>query len=172
MKNYRCSCLYGIFFTLKEVCCFCLTVAPPQNDAQAPAPSSSSHTPAPAPANSSRYRERRSRRMHRNGGTRDDRYRSGQETVSLIFNLLLKLWAPLMSLHQPVLMSELVFKITLWAVSKGPIKQGLIRSVFVYGSVRRLEKPSAVEGCSWGTPLWGPPLSVIWCHWLDVCDGT
>uniref|UniRef100_A0A3B3BPL1 DMAP1-binding domain-containing protein n=1 Tax=Oryzias melastigma TaxID=30732 RepID=A0A3B3BPL1_ORYME len=31
---------------------------------------------APPPASSSRYRERRSRRTHRNGGTRDDRYRS------------------------------------------------------------------------------------------------
>uniref|UniRef100_A0A673CH73 Disco-interacting protein 2 homolog Bb n=1 Tax=Sphaeramia orbicularis TaxID=375764 RepID=A0A673CH73_9TELE len=37
-------------------------------------PSSSSH--APPPSSSSRYRERRNRRTHRNGGTRDDRYRS------------------------------------------------------------------------------------------------
>uniref|UniRef100_A0A8C6VW38 Disco interacting B n=1 Tax=Nothobranchius furzeri TaxID=105023 RepID=A0A8C6VW38_NOTFU len=41
---------------------------------QAPAPSSSSQ--APPPSSSSRYRERRSRRTHRRGGTRDDRYRS------------------------------------------------------------------------------------------------
>uniref|UniRef100_A0A673CD97 Disco-interacting protein 2 homolog Bb n=1 Tax=Sphaeramia orbicularis TaxID=375764 RepID=A0A673CD97_9TELE len=39
------------------------------------------HTPgndphAPPPSSSSRYRERRNRRTHRNGGTRDDRYRS------------------------------------------------------------------------------------------------
>ncbi|XP_023209303.1 disco-interacting protein 2 homolog B-A-like isoform X3 [Xiphophorus maculatus] len=58
-------------------------VAPPQNDAQPPAPSSSSHAPAPAPANSSRYRERRSRRTHRNGGTRDDRYRSDIHTEAV-----------------------------------------------------------------------------------------
>uniref|UniRef100_A0A673CFE3 Disco-interacting protein 2 homolog Bb n=1 Tax=Sphaeramia orbicularis TaxID=375764 RepID=A0A673CFE3_9TELE len=48
---------------------------PPQNDVQPPAPSSSS-SHAPPPSSSSRYRERRNRRTHRNGGTRDDRYRS------------------------------------------------------------------------------------------------
>uniref|UniRef100_A0A673CH79 Disco-interacting protein 2 homolog Bb n=1 Tax=Sphaeramia orbicularis TaxID=375764 RepID=A0A673CH79_9TELE len=45
------------------------------NDVQPPAPSSSS-SHAPPPSSSSRYRERRNRRTHRNGGTRDDRYRS------------------------------------------------------------------------------------------------
>lgn len=57
-------------------CFFFVTVAPRQNDVQPPAPSSSSQ--APPPASSSRYRERRSRRTHRGGGTRDDRYRSGE----------------------------------------------------------------------------------------------
>uniref|UniRef100_A0A8D0ALU3 Disco-interacting protein 2 homolog Bb n=1 Tax=Sander lucioperca TaxID=283035 RepID=A0A8D0ALU3_SANLU len=51
-------------------------VEPPrQNDVQPPAPSSSS-SHGPPPSSSSRYRERRSRRTHRSGGTRDDRYRS------------------------------------------------------------------------------------------------
>lgn len=55
----------------------CLTVEPPrQNDVPTVAPSSSS-SHAPHPSSSSRYRERRSRRTHRSGGTRDDRYRSG-----------------------------------------------------------------------------------------------
>lgn len=60
------------------LCVTCVTVEPPrQNDVQPPAPSSSSSQAPPAPG-SSRYRERRSRRAHRGGGTRDDRYRSGQ----------------------------------------------------------------------------------------------
>ncbi|TKS71574.1 Disco-interacting protein 2 -like protein B-A [Collichthys lucidus] len=58
-------------------------VAPPrQNDVQPPAPSSSSSHPAP-PSSSSRYRERRSRRTHRGGGTRDDRYRSDIHTEAV-----------------------------------------------------------------------------------------
>ena len=60
------------------LCVPCVTVEPPrQNDVQPPAPSSSPSQAPPAPS-SSRYRERRSRRAHRGGGTRDDRYRSGQ----------------------------------------------------------------------------------------------
>lgn len=60
-----------------ELFSVCLTVEPPrQNDAPPAAPSSSS-SHAPHPSSSSRYRERRSRRTHRSGGTRDDRYRSG-----------------------------------------------------------------------------------------------
>ncbi|XP_034079579.1 disco-interacting protein 2 homolog B-A isoform X3 [Gymnodraco acuticeps] len=51
-------------------------VEPPrQNDVQRPAPSSSS-SHGPPPSSSSRHRERRSRKSHRSGGTRDDRYRS------------------------------------------------------------------------------------------------
>uniref|UniRef100_A0A669CME1 Disco-interacting protein 2 homolog Bb n=1 Tax=Oreochromis niloticus TaxID=8128 RepID=A0A669CME1_ORENI len=46
-----------------------------------PAPSSSSH--APPPSSSSRYRERRARRTHRSGGTRDDRYRSDIHTEAV-----------------------------------------------------------------------------------------
>uniref|UniRef100_A0AAX7TGH2 DMAP1-binding domain-containing protein n=1 Tax=Astatotilapia calliptera TaxID=8154 RepID=A0AAX7TGH2_ASTCA len=46
-----------------------------------PAPSSSSH--APPPSSSSRYRERRTRRTHRSGGTRDDRYRSDIHTEAV-----------------------------------------------------------------------------------------
>ncbi|TMS19798.1 Disco-interacting protein 2-like protein B-A [Larimichthys crocea] len=58
-------------------------VAPPrQNDVQPPAPSSSSSHPPP-PSSSSRYRERRSRRTHRSGGTRDDRYRSDIHTEAV-----------------------------------------------------------------------------------------
>uniref|UniRef100_A0A668AE32 Disco-interacting protein 2 homolog Bb n=1 Tax=Myripristis murdjan TaxID=586833 RepID=A0A668AE32_9TELE len=44
-------------------------------------PSSSSH--APPPSSSSRYRDRRSRRTHRSGGTRDDRYRSDIHTEAV-----------------------------------------------------------------------------------------
>ncbi|RVE73182.1 hypothetical protein OJAV_G00048420 [Oryzias javanicus] len=56
--------------------------APPlQNDVPPAAPAPSSH--APPPASSSRYRERRSRRTHRNGGTRDDRYRSDIHTEAV-----------------------------------------------------------------------------------------
>ncbi|TNN81382.1 Disco-interacting protein 2 B-A [Liparis tanakae] len=55
-------------------------VEPPrQNDRQPPAPSSSS-SQGPPSSGSSRYRERRSRKTHRSGGTRDDRYRSGQNS--------------------------------------------------------------------------------------------
>lgn len=57
-------------------------VPPPKNDVQPPAPSSSS-SHGPPPSNSSRYRERRSRRQHRNGGTRDDRYRSDIHTEAV-----------------------------------------------------------------------------------------
>lgn len=65
------------------LCVTCVTVEPPrQNDVQPPTPSSSSSQAPPAPS-SSRYRERRSRRAHRSGGTRDDRYRSGQRQQSL-----------------------------------------------------------------------------------------
>uniref|UniRef100_A0AAX7VFI3 DMAP1-binding domain-containing protein n=1 Tax=Astatotilapia calliptera TaxID=8154 RepID=A0AAX7VFI3_ASTCA len=42
---------------------------------------SSSH--APPPSSSSRYRERRTRRTHRSGGTRDDRYRSDIHTEAV-----------------------------------------------------------------------------------------
>lgn len=59
-----------------HVFCVYFTAPPPQN-VQPPAPSSSSH--APPPSSSSRYRERRARRTHRSGGTRDDRYRSGEQ---------------------------------------------------------------------------------------------
>lgn len=55
---------------------------PPQNDVQPPMPSSSS-SHAPPPSSSSRYRERRSRRTHRSGGTRDDRYRSDIHTEAV-----------------------------------------------------------------------------------------
>uniref|UniRef100_A0A4W6EHX1 Disco interacting B n=1 Tax=Lates calcarifer TaxID=8187 RepID=A0A4W6EHX1_LATCA len=48
-----------------------------------PAPSSSSSSHAPPPSSSSRYRERRSRRTHRGGGTRDDRYRSDIHTEAV-----------------------------------------------------------------------------------------
>uniref|UniRef100_A0AAV2M526 DMAP1-binding domain-containing protein n=1 Tax=Knipowitschia caucasica TaxID=637954 RepID=A0AAV2M526_KNICA len=57
-------------------------VAPaPRNNVQAAAPSSSGH--APSAANASRYRERRSKRSHRSGGTRDDRYRSDIHTEAV-----------------------------------------------------------------------------------------
>uniref|UniRef100_A0A3B3ZPS2 DMAP1-binding domain-containing protein n=1 Tax=Periophthalmus magnuspinnatus TaxID=409849 RepID=A0A3B3ZPS2_9GOBI len=49
---------------------------------QPPAPPSSSGH-APPPSNASRYRERRSKRSHRNGGTRDDRYRSDIHTEAV-----------------------------------------------------------------------------------------
>lgn len=69
---------FHVFLISACLCAMCLTVEPPrQNDAQPPAPSSSSSHVPPAPS-SSRHRERRSRRTHRGGGTRDDRYRSGQ----------------------------------------------------------------------------------------------
>uniref|UniRef100_A0A671XUE5 Disco-interacting protein 2 homolog B-A-like n=1 Tax=Sparus aurata TaxID=8175 RepID=A0A671XUE5_SPAAU len=58
-------------------------VEPPrQNDVLPPAPSASSSQAAP-PSSSSRYRERRSRRTHRSGGTRDDRYRSDIHTEAV-----------------------------------------------------------------------------------------
>uniref|UniRef100_A0A8C2XI17 Disco-interacting protein 2 homolog Bb n=1 Tax=Cyclopterus lumpus TaxID=8103 RepID=A0A8C2XI17_CYCLU len=47
-----------------------------------PAPSSSS-SHGPPPSSSSRYRERRSRKTHRSGGTRDDRYRSDIHTEAV-----------------------------------------------------------------------------------------
>uniref|UniRef100_A0A8C8D8L9 DMAP1-binding domain-containing protein n=1 Tax=Oncorhynchus tshawytscha TaxID=74940 RepID=A0A8C8D8L9_ONCTS len=63
---------------------------PPAYDAQAPGPSNASgsthanaHTQAPPPSSSSRYRDRRSRRPHRSGGTRDDRYRSDIHTEAV-----------------------------------------------------------------------------------------
>ncbi|XP_072307614.1 disco-interacting protein 2 homolog B-A isoform X1 [Eucyclogobius newberryi] len=56
--------------------------APPKNDVRPPAPSSSSGH-APPPSNSSRYRERRAKKSHRNGGTRDDRYRSDIHTEAV-----------------------------------------------------------------------------------------
>uniref|UniRef100_A0A8C8HUW2 DMAP1-binding domain-containing protein n=1 Tax=Oncorhynchus tshawytscha TaxID=74940 RepID=A0A8C8HUW2_ONCTS len=43
----------------------------------------SAHTQAPPPSSSSRYRDRRSRRPHRSGGTRDDRYRSDIHTETV-----------------------------------------------------------------------------------------
>uniref|UniRef100_A0A672JMD8 Disco-interacting protein 2 homolog Bb n=1 Tax=Salarias fasciatus TaxID=181472 RepID=A0A672JMD8_SALFA len=49
---------------------------------QAPGKDSSSSHAAP-PSSSSRYRERRSRRTHRSGGTRDDRYRSDIHTEAV-----------------------------------------------------------------------------------------
>uniref|UniRef100_A0A8C2XJB6 Disco-interacting protein 2 homolog Bb n=1 Tax=Cyclopterus lumpus TaxID=8103 RepID=A0A8C2XJB6_CYCLU len=49
---------------------------------QPPAPSSSS-SHGPPPSSSSRYRERRSRKTHRSGGTRDDRYRSDIHTEAV-----------------------------------------------------------------------------------------
>uniref|UniRef100_A0A671Y128 Disco-interacting protein 2 homolog B-A-like n=1 Tax=Sparus aurata TaxID=8175 RepID=A0A671Y128_SPAAU len=52
------------------------------NDVLPPAPSASSSQAAP-PSSSSRYRERRSRRTHRSGGTRDDRYRSDIHTEAV-----------------------------------------------------------------------------------------
>uniref|UniRef100_A0A669EQG0 Disco-interacting protein 2 homolog Bb n=1 Tax=Oreochromis niloticus TaxID=8128 RepID=A0A669EQG0_ORENI len=55
--------------------------SPPPQNVQPPAPSSSSH--APPPSSSSRYRERRARRTHRSGGTRDDRYRSDIHTEAV-----------------------------------------------------------------------------------------
>uniref|UniRef100_A0A8C4IW07 Disco-interacting protein 2 homolog Bb n=1 Tax=Dicentrarchus labrax TaxID=13489 RepID=A0A8C4IW07_DICLA len=51
-------------------------------DVQPPASSSSSNH-APPPSGSSRYRERHSRRTHRSGGTRDDRYRSDIHTEAV-----------------------------------------------------------------------------------------
>uniref|UniRef100_A0A8C7MJX5 Disco-interacting protein 2 homolog Bb n=1 Tax=Oncorhynchus kisutch TaxID=8019 RepID=A0A8C7MJX5_ONCKI len=63
---------------------------PPAYDAHAPGPSNASgsthvsaHTQAPPPSSSSRYRDRRSRRPHRSGGTRDDRYRSDIHTETV-----------------------------------------------------------------------------------------
>ncbi|XP_030230784.1 disco-interacting protein 2 homolog B-A isoform X3 [Gadus morhua] len=64
---------------------------PPQNHLPPPAPASSStpgHAPsssghAPPSSSSSRYRERRSRRPHRSGGTRDERYRSDIHTEAV-----------------------------------------------------------------------------------------
>uniref|UniRef100_A0A7N8XV93 Disco-interacting protein 2 homolog Bb n=1 Tax=Mastacembelus armatus TaxID=205130 RepID=A0A7N8XV93_9TELE len=68
---------------LIQACCVCLTVEPPpKNDVQPPAPTSSS-SQLPPPSSSSRYRERRARRSHRSGGTRDDRYRSDIHTEAV-----------------------------------------------------------------------------------------
>uniref|UniRef100_A0AAQ5XT13 DMAP1-binding domain-containing protein n=1 Tax=Amphiprion ocellaris TaxID=80972 RepID=A0AAQ5XT13_AMPOC len=52
---------------------------------QAPGEDTSPHITVhpPPPSSSSRYRERRSRRTHRNGGTRDDRYRSDIHTEAV-----------------------------------------------------------------------------------------
>uniref|UniRef100_A0A8D0AXB3 Disco-interacting protein 2 homolog Bb n=1 Tax=Sander lucioperca TaxID=283035 RepID=A0A8D0AXB3_SANLU len=47
-----------------------------QTPGKNPLPLFFSHGHGPPPSSSSRYRERRSRRTHRSGGTRDDRYRS------------------------------------------------------------------------------------------------
>uniref|UniRef100_A0A8C4IU97 Disco-interacting protein 2 homolog Bb n=1 Tax=Dicentrarchus labrax TaxID=13489 RepID=A0A8C4IU97_DICLA len=58
------------------------TIPPRQPDVQPPASSSSSNH-APPPSGSSRYRERHSRRTHRSGGTRDDRYRSDIHTEAV-----------------------------------------------------------------------------------------
>lgn len=61
----------------------CLAVEPPRQTDVPPAAPSSSSSHGPHPSSSSRYRERRSRRTHRGGGTRDDRYRSGDPPSTL-----------------------------------------------------------------------------------------
>uniref|UniRef100_A0A8C5C667 Disco-interacting protein 2 homolog Bb n=1 Tax=Gadus morhua TaxID=8049 RepID=A0A8C5C667_GADMO len=55
--------------------------APASSSTPGHAPSSSGH--APPSSSSSRYRERRSRRPHRSGGTRDERYRSDIHTEAV-----------------------------------------------------------------------------------------
>ncbi|KAJ3602518.1 hypothetical protein NHX12_030272 [Muraenolepis orangiensis] len=62
---------------------------PPKNNLPPPTPASSaSHAPSssihgPPSSSSSRYRDRRSRRPHRSGGTRDERYRSDIHTEAV-----------------------------------------------------------------------------------------
>lgn len=87
-----------------HVFCVYFTAPPPQN-VQPPAPSSSSH--APPPSSSSRYRERRTRRTHRSGGTRDDRYRSGEQEVQRQNVLHPTLVVPPRSQHTTAQFSEL-----------------------------------------------------------------
>lgn len=77
LQKWVCKAVFDCFVTMHVFCVY-FTAPPPQN-VQPPAPSSSSH--APPPSSSSRYRERRTRRTHRSGGTRDDRYRSGEQEV-------------------------------------------------------------------------------------------
>lgn len=88
-----------------HVFCVYFTAPPPQN-VQPPAPSSSSH--APPSSSSSRYRERRARRTHRSGGTRDDRYRSGEREVQRQ-NVLYPIW---LSHHGPTTVPPAVQRTT------------------------------------------------------------
>lgn len=61
---------------------------PPAYDGQSPGPSSAP-APEPGPSNSSSSsssRHRRTRRAHRSSGTRDERYRSGKDSILFYFN--------------------------------------------------------------------------------------
>lgn len=140
-----------------HVFCVYFTAPPPQN-VQPPAPSSSSH--APPPSSSSRYRERRTRRTHRSGGTRDDRYRSGEQEVQRQNVLHPTLVVPPWS-HQrystvfraETIRQQSVFKLRSWAVSKGQIKE--LWGTCVCGRARQ----TAVLCRSWEAPLVRTPFS-------------
>nr|XP_023852445.1 disco-interacting protein 2 homolog B-A-like isoform X2 [Salvelinus alpinus] len=137
---------------------------PPAYDQHAPGPSNASgsthvsaHTQAPPPSSSSRYHDRRSRRPHRSGGTRDDRYRSDIHTETVQAALAKhkeeKMALPMPTKRRSTYVQSPVINCTPPDSSSGSENEGaLLRQSSVGADLEALDTPSLLQPPSLQSP--------------------